>query len=134
MPTDKESGWVEPDIIVNGRALTFAECMAVRVAVTSFRLSLTSASMRAGLGPLANNYDHHLASVERTMLTGSAPEPTAHRCYRRGCGKMTTLGTAWCQDCLDKADAEKKLHPPRPPLPRPKPGPHTFFKPRRGAA
>lgn len=69
MPTDKASGLVEPDITVNGRALTFAECMAVRVAVGSFRISLTDPEMRAGIGePLAGNYDHHLATVERTML------------------------------------------------------------------
>lgn len=67
MPTDKESGMVEPDIIVNGRALAFAECMSVRVAVSSFRLSLTSQTMREGLGTLATNYDHHLARVEASM-------------------------------------------------------------------
>lgn len=69
MPTDNESGLVEPDIIVNGRALTFAECMAVRVAVGNFRIWLSDPEMRAGLGePLAGNYDHHLANVEQTML------------------------------------------------------------------
>ncbi len=68
MPRDEESDWVEPDIIVNGRALSFAECMCVRVAIGSFRLSLSSAKMRAGLGDIAGNYDLHLANVERTML------------------------------------------------------------------
>jgi len=69
MPKDEESGWVEPDIIVNGRALTFAECMAVRVAVSSFRMGLTSPAMRKGLGVgLADGYDHHLACVELLML------------------------------------------------------------------
>lgn len=71
MPTDRESLLIEPDIIVNGRALTFAECMAVRVAVSSFRMSLTSGTLRAGLGAgLADGYDHHLAEVERTMIEG----------------------------------------------------------------
>jgi hypothetical protein len=69
MPTDDDSGWVEPDIIVNGRALSFAECMAVRVAIGNFRISLTSAAMRVGLGEgLADGYDRHLARVEQTML------------------------------------------------------------------
>jgi hypothetical protein len=69
MPIDKDSGWVEPDILVNGYVLTFAECMAVRVAVSSFRLSLTAPSLRDGLGAtLAGNYDHHLARVERAMF------------------------------------------------------------------
>lgn len=73
MPTDRNSGWVEPDIVINGRALTFAECMSVRVAIGSFRLSLQDREICAGIGTvLACNYDHHLASVERTMLS---PEP-----------------------------------------------------------
>lgn len=68
MPKDADSGLVEPDILVNGRALTFAECMAVRVAIGSFRISLTAGSLRAGLGEmLADNYDYHLAVVERAM-------------------------------------------------------------------
>lgn len=69
MPIDRESCMVEPDIIVNGRALTFAECMAVRVAISSFRLSLTSSPLRVGLGErLAEGYDHHLSMVEQTMF------------------------------------------------------------------
>jgi|KBSSwiStaDraftv2_1062776.scaffolds.fasta_scaffold378862_1 hypothetical protein len=68
MPTDEDSGLVEPDIFVNGRALSFAECMSVRVAVSSFRISLTSGSLRDGLGQLADNYDHHLANVEQMMF------------------------------------------------------------------
>jgi hypothetical protein len=71
MPKDDESGWVEPDIIINGRALTFAECMSVRVAVSSFRMSLTSPVIRSGLGQLADNYDHHLANVELAMFAKS---------------------------------------------------------------
>jgi hypothetical protein len=69
MPKDTATGWVEPDILVNGRALTFAECMAVRVAIGNFRLMLSDPEMRAGIGePLATNYDAHLAAVEQTML------------------------------------------------------------------
>ena len=68
MPRDAESGLVEPDILVNGRALTFAECMSVRVAIGSFRISLKSQALRDALGQLGRNYDHHLANVERTML------------------------------------------------------------------
>lgn len=66
MPT--ESGLVEPDILVNGRTLTFAESMAVRVAVGNFRLWLSDPENRVGLGArLADSYDRHLASVEQTM-------------------------------------------------------------------
>jgi len=69
MPMDRESCWVEPDITINGCALTFAECMAVRVAVSSFRLSLTAEAMRIGLGEaLSDGYDRQLVSVERAMF------------------------------------------------------------------
>lgn len=68
MPTDDNSGLVEPDILVNGRALTFAECLSVRVAIGNFRIILSDPVFRQGVGePLARNYDHHLASVEQTM-------------------------------------------------------------------
>lgn len=79
MPKDDESGLVEPDIIINGRALTFAECMSVRVAVGSFRISLSAESMRNALGQLARNYDHHLANVEQTMLRPADFELTRER-------------------------------------------------------
>lgn len=76
MPTDKESGWTEPDITINGRTLTFAECMCVRVAVSSFRLSLSSQSMRQGIGSdLADGYDRHLVNVEHTMINGIKETP-----------------------------------------------------------
>lgn len=52
----------------------------------------------------------------------SVPGRPAHRCYRPGCGAMTTLGTAWCQKCLDEAKEEQRRYPPRPKLPMPKPG------------
>jgi len=72
MPTDKDTGWVEPDIVVNGCALTFVECMAVRVAISSFRLCLTNDEMRRGLGEsLAAGYDRHLANIERAMRYGA---------------------------------------------------------------
>lgn len=73
MPTDPESGWVEPDVIINGRALTFAECMTLRVAVSSMRISLSAPTMHAGLGDhLATAYDQHLASIEQTMIGAPA--------------------------------------------------------------
>ncbi len=69
MPTDPDSGLVEPEIIVNGRRLTFAECMSVRVAVSSFRIQLTDKRFRKGVGePLAGNYDARLQTVEQMML------------------------------------------------------------------
>jgi hypothetical protein len=67
MPT--AGGMTEPDIVINGRALTFAEAMAVRVAVGSMRIQLSDPAYREGIGDvLAGNYDRHLANVECTML------------------------------------------------------------------
>jgi hypothetical protein len=69
MPRNSSTGWVEPEIIVNGRALTFAEAMTVRVAVSTFRINLSDAAIRKGIGePLATNYDTHAARVEQLML------------------------------------------------------------------
>jgi len=70
MPRDITSGLAEPDITINRRALTFGEAMAVRVAVSTFRIQLADEAFREGLGrSLADNYDRLLAGVERTMLT-----------------------------------------------------------------
>jgi hypothetical protein len=68
-PTDPTTGFREPEITVNGRALSFAESMTVRVALGSFRIGLSDAAMRQGIGePLATNYDTHAARVEQLML------------------------------------------------------------------
>jgi hypothetical protein len=68
---DDTTGWVEADITINGRTLSFAESMTLRVAIGSFRLSLSDDDMRRGLGePLASNYDHHAAAIERTLIEG----------------------------------------------------------------
>lgn len=71
MPRDPETGMVEPDIIVNGHVLSFAECITMRVAITSFAMWLDDPANRVGLGEqLATNYDHHAAMIIRTMLHG----------------------------------------------------------------
>lgn len=67
---DPETGWVEPDITINGRQLTFAEAMAVRVAVSSFRMFACNPAN--GLGKeLAAGYDRQLASVEDAMRSSN---------------------------------------------------------------
>jgi hypothetical protein len=69
MPKNDATGWVEPDIVINGRVLSFAECMVVRVAISSFRIGLSNKEMREALGEqLADGYDHHLLQVERIMF------------------------------------------------------------------
>jgi hypothetical protein len=63
--------------------------------------------------------DAMLAARASDRQTGKAKAQT-HPCYR--CGKPTSLGTAWCQACLDEADEHRKLYPRKPltPLPRPR--------------
>jgi hypothetical protein len=68
MPMDATTGWIEADITVNGQTLNFAESMAVRVAISTFRMTLADRAIRHGLGErLSANYDRHLANVERLM-------------------------------------------------------------------
>jgi len=54
----------EPEIVVNGVRLTEAQALAVRVAVTSFRMGLTDPEHMAALGPIGPLYDARLAEVE----------------------------------------------------------------------
>lgn len=67
MITDPDSGWVEPTVVINGRELSFAEAMALRVAVQTFALQLSSPVMRDGLAQLGRHYQQHLTSIERMM-------------------------------------------------------------------
>ena len=68
MPIDADTGWEEPDIIINGRPLLFAECMTLRVALATFILWLDEPAHRAGLGEsLSQGYERHAAAIERTM-------------------------------------------------------------------
>lgn len=68
---DNESGWTEAEVSINGRTLSFAEAMALRVAVSTMRISLHGPAMRQGLGDrLADGYDAHLRKVESLLITG----------------------------------------------------------------
>ena len=71
MITDKETGWVEASITINGRTLNFAEAMTLRVAVSSMRLSMNEPAMRQGIGEdLADGYDAHLVKIEQLIVKG----------------------------------------------------------------
>ena len=70
MPHDTESGWTEANVVINGRSLSFVESMTLRVAIGSMRISMNAPTMRAALGELATNYDHHLARIEETIIRG----------------------------------------------------------------
>jgi hypothetical protein len=71
MIRDPETGWIEASVTINGRTLSFAEAMSLRVAVGAFRIQLEDPVFRAGLGAVATNYDAHLARVEQLMITRS---------------------------------------------------------------
>lgn len=59
----------EPYITVNGRALSEAEAMSVRVAVSTTRMQMNDPEYAKGLGEsLAQGYDRHLAAVEQMMI------------------------------------------------------------------
>lgn len=66
MITDLETGWVEPTIIINGVELSFAEALAVRVAVSSFLLYAIGHGPDLGVA-LAGNYRQALERVESYM-------------------------------------------------------------------
>lgn len=69
MPRDPETGMMEADIIINGRLLTFAESLTLRVAIGNFRIMLADQHFRQGVGePLALNYAAHIHAIERTIL------------------------------------------------------------------
>jgi hypothetical protein len=71
MIRDPDTGWIEASVTINGRMLSFAEAVSLRVAVSAFRIQLEDPAFREGLGPIAASYDAHLARIEQLMITGS---------------------------------------------------------------
>ena len=70
MIRDHETGWVEPSITINGHALTFAQAMTVRVALSNFAMFLADSATRRNLGErLADGYSLNLQALERFMRT-----------------------------------------------------------------
>ncbi|MGH9900213.1 MAG: hypothetical protein ACRD68_00045 [Pyrinomonadaceae bacterium] len=62
----------EPEIAIEGTALSVGQSMAVRVAVSSFLLELQDEEMARGLGEkLADGYRARLTEVARLMAKGS---------------------------------------------------------------
>lgn len=59
---------MEPTIIVNGRVLTDAQAMAVRVAVSNFHMETADPEFRAELGPISGAYHARLGEVLLHML------------------------------------------------------------------
>ena len=68
MITDPDGLGHEATIVINGQPLNYAESMVVRVAVSSFLMSLGSPAYCVELGvPLADGYRHHLEKVHDYM-------------------------------------------------------------------
>lgn len=68
MPIDKDSGFVEPDVVINGHDLAFGEIVTLRVAVSTFAIWLSAPSVRKSVGEgLADNYTSHLRAIESKM-------------------------------------------------------------------
>ncbi len=67
MLVDEQLGWIEADIVINGRRLTFAESMAVRVAVSSFLMFVSEPGTRKRLGGVAAGYEAQLVAVEQNL-------------------------------------------------------------------
>lgn len=61
----------EPCIQVNGRVLSDAQAMAVRVAVTNFHTETAEPETKADLGPIADAYHARLDEVLALMLGGT---------------------------------------------------------------
>lgn len=62
-----ETGWIEADVTIGGYPLSFPESMTLRVAVTSFRMFLSSDDVRRDLGAVAEGYDRCLQAIEERM-------------------------------------------------------------------
>ena len=66
---DKDTGWTEADITINGRALTFRESMALRVAVSSYRMFVRNPDNAKYIGErLAEGYNDALSFVEAKIM------------------------------------------------------------------
>jgi len=65
--------WKEPDIIINGKELTFAQCMTVRVAITSFLMFVSDYDNAKELGKIANGYEELLINIINIMHVNTIP-------------------------------------------------------------
>lgn len=68
MSAERGPGWREATVTINGRTLTSAESMTLRVAITSFRISLSASGTATELGDIGVNYDRHARSIEDMLL------------------------------------------------------------------
>ena len=71
MPHDKATGWIEPDITINGVVLSFGQAMALRVAASTFLMEMSQpdplGNDGAGRG-IANGYRERMTEVCALMI------------------------------------------------------------------
>jgi hypothetical protein len=66
---DESTGWTEADITINGKHLSFAESMALRVAVSSYLMFVCEPASAKDLGEdLAKGYARQLSSVQDALF------------------------------------------------------------------
>lgn len=63
MIKDETTGWVEATIVINGKQLSFAEAMTVRVAVNMFQMQLSDDDFKSSMGAVGAGYSQNLQSV-----------------------------------------------------------------------
>lgn len=68
MIRDENSGWVEATIVINGKQLSFAEAMTVRVAVSTYKMLLSDAKFVRDLGAVGDGYNRCLDSVFEKII------------------------------------------------------------------
>ena len=66
--TDPEHGLTEADVTINGQALSFAESMVLRCAVSEMRMGMNAPAAKQALGQLADHYDYHLRKIEALIM------------------------------------------------------------------
>lgn len=67
MITNKETGWTEAEVIINGKPLSFAEAMTLRVAVSHFYMWLSGDEVERDMADLGIGYKSKLDSIEHKM-------------------------------------------------------------------
>jgi len=74
MIRDDATGWTEAEIWINIRRLTVPEAMTLRVAITTFQMSVNDPETQDLLGStLARGYARHCESIWNAMTQGAKP-------------------------------------------------------------
>lgn len=68
MIRDEHTGWSEAEITINGKLLSFAESMTMRVAITSFAMSVADSKNLGDLGSIAHGYHACCVSIFEKMM------------------------------------------------------------------